>query len=79
MGSVVKAANRRSDGSIEGETRTEYALIPAALAVVVYGIYEPSGSSVDSFGGDTDALPIQTCEEQQLRESRETLEGGERE
>jgi hypothetical protein len=67
-------------GSIQGETRTEYALIPAALAVVVYGVYEPTGSSsVDSFGGDTDASPIQTCEEQQLRESRETLEGGERE
>jgi hypothetical protein len=68
-GSIVKTANRRSDESIHGEMRTEYALIPAAFAVVVYGVYAPTSNNVGSFGGGTDAAPVQMRVEQQSRVS----------
>ena len=40
------------DDRIHGEMRIEYALIPAAFAIVVYGVCAPMSNNISSPGGD---------------------------
>lgn len=41
--------------SIRGQTMTEYALILAAIAVVVYGTYKVLGNSIGSLASGVDS------------------------
>ena len=72
MGSRTKTANPRfmtTDEPIHGQMMTEYALIPAALAVVVYDVCAPTGNNIGSLSSRADSSPIQICREQQSRVS----------
>ena len=40
------------DDRIHGEMRVEYALIPAAFAIVVYDVFAPMGNNISSPGDD---------------------------
>ena len=40
-----------------GQTTTEYALILAAIAVVVYGTYKALGNSINSLATGVDSTP----------------------
>jgi Flp pilus assembly pilin Flp len=48
---VREAAKRK----MEGQTMTEYALILAAIAVVVYGTYKVLGNSIGSLASGVDS------------------------
>lgn len=39
-----------------GQTMTEYALILAAVAIVVYGTYKALGNSISSFASGVDSV-----------------------
>lgn len=68
------------DEGIHSETRIEYALIPAAIAVVVYGARVAAGSNIGSLDSSVDSSPIQMRREQQSRVSgiQKKLRGGAR-
>jgi Flp pilus assembly pilin Flp len=42
-------------GKISGQTMTEYALILAAIAIVVYGAYQVMGNSIGSLASGVDS------------------------
>jgi Flp pilus assembly pilin Flp len=42
--------------SIRGQTMTEYALILAAIAVVVYGVYKAMGNNIGSLANGVDSV-----------------------
>ena len=42
-------------GHIRGQTMTEYALILAAIAVVVYGVYAAMGNNIGSLASGVDS------------------------
>jgi Flp pilus assembly pilin Flp len=42
-------------GHIGGQTMTEYALILAAIAVVVYGVYAAMGNNIGSLANGVDS------------------------
>ena len=42
-------------GNTRGQTMTEYALILAAIAVVVYGVYAAMGNNIGSLASDVDS------------------------
>jgi len=42
-------------GRVSGQTMTEYALILAAIAIVVYGAYQVMGNSIGSLASGVDS------------------------
>ena len=44
--------------NIRGQTMTEYALILAAIAVVVYGTYRVLGNNIDSLASGIDSALV---------------------
>ena len=42
-------------GHVRGQTMTEYALILAAIAVVVYGVYAAMGNNIGSLSNGIDS------------------------
>ena len=42
-------------GNVRGQTMTEYALILAAIAVVVYGTYRILGNNIDTLASGIDS------------------------
>ncbi len=58
MNSIVKcyvAAREKLVGKVRGQTMTEYALILAAIAVVVYGVYAAMGNNIGSLANGVDS------------------------
>jgi Flp pilus assembly pilin Flp len=58
MSSVAKYYVRAREslfGHIRGQTMTEYALILAAIAVVVYGVYAAMGNNIGSLATGVDS------------------------
>jgi Flp pilus assembly pilin Flp len=58
MNSIVKcyvAAREMLVGKVRGQTMTEYALILAAIAVVVYGVYAAMGNNIGSLATGVDS------------------------
>jgi Flp pilus assembly pilin Flp len=67
---MMKTANREfmtTDERIQGQMMTEYAFIPAAVAVVVYDVCAATGNNIGSISSRADSSPIQICREQQSR------------
>ena len=60
MGLVLKTFIRAHESvvrSTRGQTMTEYALILAAIAVVIYGTYRALGNSITSLATGVDSSP----------------------
>ena len=58
MNSIVKcyvATREKLVGKVRGQTMTEYALILAAIAVVVYGAYAAMGNNIGSLANGVDS------------------------
>jgi Flp pilus assembly pilin Flp len=57
MGSIAKhyVRIRESLLHVRGQTMTEYALILAAIAVVVYGVYAAMGNNIGSLATGVDS------------------------
>lgn len=58
MNSIIKcyvATREKLVGQIRGQTMTEYALILAAIAVVVYGAYAAMGNNIGSLANGVDS------------------------
>jgi Flp pilus assembly pilin Flp len=58
MGSVTKMFIRARESEVRstrGQTMTEYALILAAIAVVVYGTYQVLGNNITSLASGIDS------------------------
>ena len=58
MNSIVKcyvATREKLVGKVRGQTMTEYALILAAIAVVVYGVYAAMGNNIGSLANGVDS------------------------
>jgi Flp pilus assembly pilin Flp len=58
MESVTKmfiCARESAVRNIRGQTMTEYALILAAIAVVVYGVYAAMGNNIGSLASSVDS------------------------
>jgi Flp pilus assembly pilin Flp len=58
VNSIVKCyvgVRERLVGPVRGQTMTEYALILAAIAVVVYGAYAAMGNNIGSLANGVDS------------------------
>jgi Flp pilus assembly pilin Flp len=58
VNSIVKcyvATREKLVGKVRGQTMTEYALILAAIAVVVYGVYAAMGNNIGSLANGVDS------------------------
>ena len=58
MNSVTKCYVRTREAlrsHVRGQTMTEYALILAAIAVVVYGVYAAMGNNIGSLANGVDS------------------------
>jgi Flp pilus assembly pilin Flp len=55
MKSIVARYVRVRESAIRGQTMTEYALILAAIAVVVYGVYAVMGNNIATLASGVDS------------------------
>lgn len=58
MNSIVEfyvGTREKLFGQVRGQTMTEYALILAAIAVVVYGVYAAMGNNIGSLANGVDS------------------------
>jgi Flp pilus assembly pilin Flp len=58
VNSIIKcyvATREKLVSQVRGQTMTEYALILAAIAVVVYGVYAAMGNNIGSLANGVDS------------------------
>ena len=56
MSFITKCYVRVRESALRGQTMTEYALILAAIAVVVYGVYAAMGNNIGTLASGVDSL-----------------------